>query len=48
MVTPGLFGVLYGVNRVLPWVVVGCLALTASVVIRPLERRLVGGAAPAH
>ncbi|WP_307672400.1 MFS transporter [Streptomyces sp. V4I2] len=46
MVTPGLFGVLYGVNRVLPWVVVGCLALTASMAIRPLERRLaVGGAA---
>lgn len=40
MVTPGLFGVLYGVNRVLPWMVVGCLALTASVAIRPLERRL--------
>jgi hypothetical protein len=43
MVTPGLFGVLYGVSRVLPWVVVGCLALTASVAIRPLERRLAGG-----
>lgn len=42
MVTPGLFGVLYGVDRVLPWVVVGCLALTASVAIRPLERRLAG------
>lgn len=42
MVTPGLFGVLYGVDRVLPWVVVGCLALVASVVIRPVERRLVG------
>ncbi|MDX3225051.1 MFS transporter [Streptomyces sp. ME19-01-6] len=40
MVTPALFGVLYGVNRVLPWVAVGCLALTASVAIRPLERRL--------
>ncbi|MFI0773411.1 hypothetical protein [Streptomyces sp. NPDC021212] len=40
MVTPGLFGVLYGVDRVLPWVAVGCLALTASVAIRPLERRL--------
>ncbi len=40
MVTPGLFGVLYGVDRVLPWVAVGCLALTASVVVRPLERRL--------
>ncbi|WNE94202.1 MFS transporter [Streptomyces luomodiensis] len=45
MVTPALFGVLYGVNRVLPWVAVGCLALTASVAIRPLERRLVGGGA---
>ncbi|MFD7711887.1 MFS transporter [Streptomyces sp. NPDC059785] len=43
MVTPGLFGVLYGVHLVLPWVAVGCLALTASVVIRPLERRLSGG-----
>ncbi|MEU0804041.1 MFS transporter [Streptomyces sp. NPDC005970] len=41
MVTPGLFGVLYGVDRVLPWVVVGCLALVASVAIRPVERRLV-------
>lgn len=45
MVTPGLFGVLYGMNLVLPWVVVGCLALTASVAIRPLERRLAGGGA---
>jgi hypothetical protein len=45
MVTPGLFGVLYGMNRVLPWLVVGCLALTASVAIRPLERRLTGGGA---
>ncbi|MER7792664.1 MFS transporter [Streptomyces sp. NPDC097640] len=45
MVTPGLFGVLYGVDRVLPWVVVGCLALVASVAIRPVERRLVGGGA---
>ncbi|WP_435228305.1 MFS transporter [Streptomyces sp. Tue6028] len=42
MVTPGLFGVLYGVDRVLPWVVVGGLALTASVAVRPLERRLTG------
>ncbi|WAP60668.1 MFS transporter [Streptomyces sp. S465] len=41
MVTPAL----YGVNRALPWVAVGCLALTASVAIRPLERRLVGGGA---
>lgn len=40
MVTPGLFGVLYDVNQVLPWMVVACLALTASVAIRPLERRL--------
>ncbi|GAB2919517.1 MFS transporter [Streptomyces mayteni] len=40
MVTPALFGVLYGVHRVLPWAVVGCLALTASLAIRPLERRL--------
>ncbi|WKX15795.1 MFS transporter [Streptomyces sp. NL15-2K] len=45
MVTPGLFGVLYGMSRVLPWVVVACLALTASVAIRPLERRLTGGKA---
>ncbi|WP_030665198.1 MFS transporter [Streptomyces cellulosae] len=45
MVTPGLFGVLYGVDRVLPWVVVGCLALTASVAVRPLERRLTKGGA---
>ncbi|MGW1024882.1 MFS transporter [Streptomyces sp. NPDC002577] len=45
MVTPGLFGVLYGVNRVLPWVVVGCLALTAGMAIRPLERRLAGDGA---
>lgn len=43
MVTPGLFGVLYDVNRVLPWMVVGSLALTASVAIRPLERRLLDG-----
>ncbi len=43
MVTPGLFGVLYGVHHVLPWAVVGCLALTASALIRPPERRLVGG-----
>ncbi|GHE61839.1 MFS transporter [Streptomyces spiralis] len=43
MVTPGLFGVLYGVHHVLPWAVVGCLALTASALIRPLERRLVRG-----
>lgn len=42
MVTPGLFGLLYGVERVLPWVVVGCLALVASVAIRPLEERLTG------
>ena len=42
MVTPGLFGVLYGVDRVLPWAVVGCLALAASLAIRPLERRLTG------
>ncbi|MEO3849740.1 MFS transporter [Streptomyces sp. B8F3] len=50
MVTPGLFGLLYGVERVLPWVVVGLLALVASVAIRPLERRLAGvsaGAEPA-
>lgn len=40
MVTPGLFGLLYSVERVLPWVVVGCLALAASVAVRPLERRL--------
>ncbi len=45
MVTPGLFGVLYDVNRVLPWAAVGCLALTASMAIRPLERRLSSGAA---
>lgn len=43
MVTPGLFGVLYGIDRVLPWVVVGFLALTASVATPPLERRLAGG-----
>ncbi|GAA2305735.1 MFS transporter [Streptomyces kunmingensis] len=40
MVTPGLFGVLYGVDQFMPWVVIGCLALTASTAIRPLERRL--------
>ncbi|WP_243745095.1 MFS transporter [Streptomyces hainanensis] len=45
MVTPALFGVLYGVNRVLPWAVVGSLALTASLAIRPLERRLTRDAA---
>ncbi len=39
MIAPGLFGVLYGVGRVLPWVAVGCPPLTASTVIRPLERR---------
>jgi MFS family permease len=43
MVTPALFGVLYAVDRVLPWLAVGCLALAASVAIRPLERRLAGG-----
>lgn len=43
MVTPGLFGLLYGVERVLPWVVVGFLALLASALIRPLERRLTAG-----
>ncbi|RKN44990.1 MFS transporter [Streptomyces hoynatensis] len=43
MVTPALFGVLYGVDRVLPWAAVGGLALTASLAIRPLERRLTGG-----
>jgi len=48
MVTPGLFVVLYGVNRVLPWVVVGCLAPAASVVVRPLERRLTRGEAAAE
>ncbi|WP_234380335.1 hypothetical protein [Streptomyces sp. CMB-StM0423] len=42
MVTPGLFGLLYSVERVLPWVAVGCLALVASAAIRPLERRLTG------
>ncbi|WP_311707526.1 MFS transporter [Streptomyces litchfieldiae] len=47
MVTPALFGVLYGVHRVLPWVAVGCLALLASVAIRPLERRLTGDTARA-
>lgn len=45
MVTPALFGVLYGVHRTLPWLVVGCLALTASVAVRPLERRLTRDAA---
>jgi Na+/melibiose symporter-like transporter len=42
MVTPALFGVLYGVDRMVPWVVVGCLALVASAAIRPLEQRLLG------
>ncbi|MEB3958773.1 hypothetical protein OKJ48_00645 [Streptomyces kunmingensis] len=45
MVTPGLFGVLYGVDQSMPWVVIGCLALTASTAIRPLERRLTGSTA---
>jgi hypothetical protein len=40
MVTPGLFGVLYEVDRVLPWLAVGAMALLGSLLIRPLERRL--------
>ncbi|MFW6721952.1 MFS transporter [Streptomyces sp. MAR4 CNY-716] len=47
MVTPGLFGLLYGVEQVLPWVVIGLLALAASAAIRPLERRLTAGRATA-
>jgi hypothetical protein len=41
MVTPGLFGVLYELGRTLPWLVVAALALLGSLLIRPLERRLV-------
>ncbi|MEV4088353.1 hypothetical protein AB0J43_49655, partial [Nonomuraea fuscirosea] len=40
ILAPGLFGLLFNQNRLLPWLVVGLLAALGAVLMLRLERRL--------
>ncbi|MEV6110277.1 MFS transporter [Streptomyces sp. NPDC051940] len=40
IIAPGLFGVLFSLGRVLPWLAVGALAAGAALSVAPLARRL--------